>query len=61
MKAGYFSILLALLVSISCTRTYDVVVVGGGTGGTAAGICSARSCSSVKKAVEEPFIGGMLT
>lgn len=61
MKAGYFSILLALLVSISCTRTYDVVVVGGGTGGTAAGICSARSGASVMIAVEEPWLGGMLT
>ena len=45
----------------SCTRTYDVVVVGGGTGGTAAAIEAARDGAKVLVVEESPWLGGMLT
>ena len=40
---------------------YDVVVVGGGTGGTAAAIEAARGGVSVLVVEETPWLGGMLT
>lgn len=46
---------------MACTRTYDVVVVGGGTGGTAAAIEAARSGAHVLVVEESPWLGGMLT
>lgn len=42
-------------------RQYDVVVVGGGTGGTAAAIQSARMGCSTLLLAEYDWIGGMLT
>ena len=56
-----FRLFLLLLVAVSCTRTYDVVVVGGGTGGTAAAIEAARSGAHVLVVEESPWLGGMLT
>ena len=56
-----FRLFLLLLVAVSCTRTYDVVVVGGGTGGTAAAIEAARSGARVLVVEESPWLGGMLT
>ena len=53
--------LLILLAVVSCTRTYDVVVVGGGTGGTAAAIEAARDGARVLVVEESPWLGGMLT
>ena len=53
--------LLILLALVSCTRTYDVVVVGGGTGGTAAAIEAARDGARVLVVEESPWLGGMLT
>ncbi len=50
-----------LLCLAACTRTYDVVVVGGGTGGTAAAIEAARSGAHVLVVEESPWLGGMLT
>lgn len=51
--------LLALM--IACTPVYDVVVVGGGTGGTAAAIEAARDGAHVLVIEESPWLGGMLT
>ena len=53
--------LLILLALVSCTRTYDVVVIGGGTGGTAAAIEAARDGARVLVVEESPWLGGMLT
>ena len=50
-----------LLSLAGCTSTYDVVVVGGGTGGTAAAVESSR-CGARTLVVEEgPWLGGVLT
>ena len=46
--------LLALATALSCTRTYDVVVIGGGAGGTMAAIEAARNQASVL--VVEPTV-----
>ena len=46
---------------MACSRTYDVVVVGGGTGGTAAAIEAARGGARVLVVEESPWLGGMLT
>jgi len=43
------------------TRRVDVLVVGGGTGGTAAGIQSARSGARTLIVESTPWLGGMLT
>lgn len=50
-----------LCIAFSCTKTYDVVVVGGGTGGTAAAIEAARDGARVLLVEESPWLGGMLT
>ena len=50
-----------LALAVACTPIYDVVVVGGGTGGTAAAIEAARDGASVLVVEESPWLGGMLT
>ena len=51
-----------LILLLGCTaRQYDVVVVGGGTGGTAAAIEAARDGARVLVVEESPWLGGMLT
>lgn len=63
------SILLFVLVSFSlysCStstniKEVDVLVIGGGTGGTAAGIQAARSGASTLIIEKTPWLGGMLT
>ena len=59
----YTLILLFFLFTKAISQTYytDVLVIGGGTGGTAAGIQSARL--KVKTIIAEPtsWLGGMLT
>ena len=58
----HFTSTLALLLCLAaCTPVYDVVVVGGGTGGTAAAIEAARDGASVLVVEESPWLGGMLT
>ncbi len=52
---------LAILVSAGCSQEYDVVIVGGGTGGTAAGIEAARLGAKTLIVEESPWLGGMLT
>ena len=43
------------------TINCDVLVVGGGTGGTAAAICAARAGAKTIIVSEFPWLGGMLT
>jgi hypothetical protein len=52
--------LLALSL-LGCARQYDVVVIGGGAGGTCAAIEAGRNGSSVLVIEETPWLGGMLT
>jgi hypothetical protein len=63
MKKGLLFLLLfcSLLSAAQKTITTDVLVVGGGTGGTAAGIQSARM--GVKTVIVEPtpWLGGMIS
>jgi len=50
-----------MLAISACTPTYDIVVVGGGAGGTAAAVEAAR-CGARTLVVEEtPWLGGVLT
>ena len=53
-----FALCLAVL---SCTPVYDVVVAGGGTGGTAAAIEAARGGARTLVVEPTPWLGGMLT
>jgi len=50
-----------LLAAVSCTPSYDIVVAGGGTGGTAAAIEAARNGADVLVVEPAPWLGGMLT
>lgn len=50
-----------LLLAVSCSRPYDVVVIGGGAGGTAAAVEAARNGASTLILEETPWLGGMLT
>ena len=55
-------VLLALVAcSAPAPESYDVVIVGGGTGGTAAAIEAARNGARVLVVEEGPWLGGMLT
>ena len=56
----FFTIGLCLAV-LSCTPVYDVVVAGGGTGGTAAAIEAARDGARTLVVEPTPWLGGMLT
>ena len=51
---------LALML-LACTPKYDVVIVGGGAGGTTAAIEAARSGANVLVVEPTPWLGGMLT
>ena len=53
--------LLVLATALSCTRTYDVIVVGGGAGGTMAAIEASRDGALTLIVEEGPWLGGMLT
>ena len=52
---------MSFLAAAACSPCYDVVVAGGGTGGTAAAIEAARCGASVLVVEESPWLGGMLT
>lgn len=57
-----FSMILFMAsVLLSCGREVDVLVVGGGTGGVAAGLQAARSGAETLIVEEGPWLGGMLT
>ena len=53
--------LLVLATALSCTRTYDVIVIGGGAGGTTAAIEASRNGALTLIVEETPWLGGMLT
>ena len=55
-----FAIGLCLAV-LGCTPVYDVVVAGGGTGGTAAAVEASRGGVRTLVVEETPWLGGMLT
>ncbi|MBQ6578624.1 MAG: FAD-dependent oxidoreductase [Bacteroidales bacterium] len=57
-KAPLIALALALC---SCTPSYDIVVIGGGTGGTSAAIEAARDGAKVLVVESTPWLGGMLT
>ena len=59
-------LLLSLVLLAACSpstnvKEVDVLVIGGGTGGTAAGIQAARSGVNTLIIEETPWLGGMLT
>ena len=54
------TLVLPLLI-VSCTSGYDIVVIGGGTGGTAAAVEAARDGAQVLVVESTPWMGGMLT
>lgn len=63
----FHSLVVALIISlsmISCstpTRDVDVLIIGGGASGVAAGVQSARMGASALIVEETPWLGGMLT
>ena len=60
MRRILFS-LLALIAAVSCAQSVDVLVVGGGASGTAAGVQAARMGARTMIVEETPWLGGMLT
>ncbi|MCL6523839.1 MAG: FAD-dependent oxidoreductase [Thermoflavifilum sp.] len=65
---GFFILWILMILSISAqaqissvTKHVDVLVVGGGTGGVAAGIESARNGINTLIVESTPWLGGMLT
>ena len=63
-RNGYRTIWALALVTMvlgACTQTYDVVVIGGGAGGTAAAVEAARSGVRTLVVEETVWLGGVLT
>jgi len=52
---------LIVLAMTACTPDYDVVVIGGGAGGTAAAVEAARCGARTLLVEETPWLGGVLT
>ena len=61
LSAGAWLLLLCGTVSCSGVSEYDVVIVGGGTSGVAAGLQSARLGARTLIVEEYDWLGGMLT
>jgi hypothetical protein len=57
----FFAMLIAKIAITQTSVHTDVLVIGGGTGGTAAGIQSARMGVKTVIAEEGPWLGGMLS
>lgn len=55
------TIMLSACILSGCGRSVDILVVGGGAGGTCAGIEAARDGAKVLIVEETPWLGGMLT
>lgn len=64
MKTRFYLFLIAV-TTLYCTQneslTYDIVIVGGGTSGTAAAIQAGRMGADVLLLQEQEWLGGMLT
>ena len=60
MKLRFVCFLLGPIL-LSCAESYDIVVMGGGAGGTTAAIEAARCGASVLVVEKTPWLGGMLT
>ncbi|MBT8305666.1 MAG: FAD-dependent oxidoreductase [Maribacter sp.] len=54
-------VFLTYVTSLNAQSHYDVLIIGGGTGGTAAGIQAARMGAKVQIIESTPWLGGMLT
>ncbi|TMM58568.1 FAD-dependent oxidoreductase [Maribacter algarum] len=62
MKKLYFSFLTLLIIyTVSAQKEVDILIIGGGAGGTSAGIQSARMGAKVQIIEATPWLGGMLT
>ena len=63
MKQLFFSLLALILISCSSVedKTVDVLVIGGTTSGTSAGISSARNGAKTLIVEATPWLGGMFT
>lgn len=61
MKHKAIILIVSLLQLCACGRRADVIVVGGGAGGTAAGIQAARLGANTLIIEQTPWLGGMLT
>lgn len=64
MKTRFYLFLIAVTI-LHCSQneslTYDIVIVGGGTSGTAAAIQAGRMGANVLLLQEQEWLGGMLT
>jgi hypothetical protein len=56
-----FLLIATLAFAMSCTQNVDVLIVGGGASGTAAGVQAARCGVNTLIVEETPWLGGMLT
>ena len=54
-------LIATLALAMSCTQNVDVLIVGGGASGTAAGVQAARCGVNTLIVEETPWLGGMLT
>ena len=61
MNKRFLTGLLAFAAALSCTPVYDVVIVGGGAGGTTAAIEASRNGARTLIIEQTPWLGGMLT
>jgi len=61
MKKIYLAVMIMALASCSAPQEVDVLVVGGGASGTAAGIQASRMGVRTMILEETPWLGGMLT
>lgn len=56
-----FSFAAAAFLFASCTQNVDVLIIGGGASGTAAGLQASRMGAKTLIVEETPWLGGMLT
>ena len=63
MKRSMTALIMAVIMTVSCIKEHsvDVLIVGGGASGVAAGIQSARMGVTTMIIEETPWLGGMLT
>ena len=54
-------VVVAAICAVACVQRVDVLVVGGGASGTAAGVQAARMGARTLIVEETPWLGGMLT